>query len=136
MSKGLYLCCGWLCVLIGALGVFVPLLPTTPFLLLASYFFSKGSERVHQWLLNHRVFGELIGHWERHGVISRRAKGIATASILLLLTYPVVSPVLPALARVALAVTGLGVLVFIWSRPSRPPSQEPAFRVNSPEHGG
>lgn len=128
MRKGIYLCCGWLCVLLGAVGIFLPLLPTTPFLLLASFFFSRGSETVHRWLLNHRVFGELISQWERHGVISLRAKGIATGSILLLLAYPVVAPLLAWPIRVALAMIGLGVLVFIWSRPSRPaaPAQPPA----------
>jgi uncharacterized membrane protein YbaN (DUF454 family) len=135
MSKGLYLCCGWLCVLIGGLGIIVPLLPTTPFLLLASYCFSRGSERVHLWLLRHPVFGVLIGQWERHGVISLRAKRIATLSIALLLSYPVVSPRLPAPARVALAAIGLGVLGFIWSRPSQPPApSRPPLGIRSPEH--
>lgn len=132
MSKGIYLCLGWLCVLLGAVGVLVPLLPTTPLLLLASFFFSRGSETAHRWLLDHRVFGELIGSWERHGVISPRAKGVATGSILLFLAFPIVSPVLAWPTRVALAVIGLGVLGFIWSRPSRPAESEqpPAKAVN------
>jgi uncharacterized membrane protein YbaN (DUF454 family) len=136
MSKSIYLCCGWLCVLLGAVGIFVPLLPTTPFLLLASYFFSRGSETVHHWLLDHRLFGELIGQWERHGVISLRAKSIATGSIVLLLAYPVVSPSLAPPARVALVVIGLGVLVFIWSRPSRPAAHEhpPSKDGQPPDH--
>lgn len=54
---------GFLFVGIGAVGVVLPLLPTTPFMLLAAACFARGSERFREWLLNNRVFGSTIGAW-------------------------------------------------------------------------
>ena len=68
---------GGLALLLGVIGVFLPVMPTTPFILLAAYFFSKSSPRIHAWLVNHRWFGPLILDWQTHrGVrasIRRRA---------------------------------------------------------------
>jgi uncharacterized membrane protein YbaN (DUF454 family) len=58
-------------------GAFLPVLPTVPFLILASWFAARGSERLHRWLYAHPVFGGLLIDWEREGAISRRAKVIA-----------------------------------------------------------
>lgn len=62
------------CVGLGILGIALPLLPTTPFLLLASYAFARSSPRLHAWLVSHGRFGPLIDDWHRYGAISRRAK--------------------------------------------------------------
>lgn len=72
-------------VAIGAIGVILPLLPTTPFLLLGAYCFARSSPRLHDWLLNHRSFGPLISNWDRYGSIDRRSKRIALVVILLTL---------------------------------------------------
>ena len=79
---------GWLCVGLGAIGAFLPLLPTVPFLLLAAFCFARSSERVHQWLLNHPRFGPPIADWRRNGAIRRRVKWLATASILVSFAIP------------------------------------------------
>jgi uncharacterized protein len=73
---------GMICVGLGAIGVIVPGLPTTPFLLLAAYCFARSSEHFHGWLLNHRWLGSYVRNFEEGRGMTRRAKGIT-----LLLTW-------------------------------------------------
>ncbi|OAG69700.1 hypothetical protein AFK49_008800 [Corynebacterium ulcerans] len=61
--KFVLLTLGMLCVALGMLGVFLPILPTTPFLLAAAFFFARSSERFHHWLLNHRWFGPYLSNY-------------------------------------------------------------------------
>jgi uncharacterized membrane protein YbaN (DUF454 family) len=68
---------------LGMIGVFVPLLPTVPFILLSAWFAVRGSEDLHQRLLNHPRFGEMLREWEEHGAMSRRNKIIAISMIIL-----------------------------------------------------
>jgi len=72
---------GVLAVLLGILGIFLPLLPTTPFLLLASACFARGSVRLHRWLLSHPVFGVYLANFEAGHGIPLRAKIIATVML-------------------------------------------------------
>jgi uncharacterized protein len=72
---------GWTMVGLGIAGIFLPLLPTTPFLLLAAWIFSRCSPRLEQWLLDHPLFGRPLKDWREAGVISRRAK-IAAISLM------------------------------------------------------
>lgn len=55
---------GWLCVVLGVIGIFLPLLPTTPFLLLAAWLFARSSERFHTWLVSHPKLGPIISAWQ------------------------------------------------------------------------
>lgn len=66
---------------LGLVGVLLPVLPTTPFLLLAAGCFAKSSPRLHRWLLAHPVFGPPIRNWEENGAISRPAKRLAVGSM-------------------------------------------------------
>ncbi len=66
----------------GILGVFVPGLPTTVFILIAAYAASRGSERLHRYLVGHPRFGPMIRDWHRHRAVSRRAKWAATWTML------------------------------------------------------
>ena len=111
---------GHACLVIGAAGLFLPLLPTTPFVLLAAFFYSKGSKRLHRWLVSHPRFGRAIRDWQRHGVIRTRAKWISTLLIIASLSYPVLFQDLPVAAKVGAVLVVLGVLVFIHTRPSQP----------------
>ena len=105
---------------LGAIGAVVPLLPTVPFVLLAAYCFSQSSDRLHDWLLDHDIFGPTIRDWRAEGAISRRGKLAATLSILLVLgiSFGVGLPLwLLAVQCVVLS----AVLLFIWTRPTGSP---------------
>jgi uncharacterized protein len=77
----LWLCAGGVAMALAVAGAVLPLLPTTPFLLLAAYCFARSSPRLHDWLLGHRAFGPLIRDWRDRGAISRRAKRAAYLSM-------------------------------------------------------
>lgn len=111
---------GWTCVALGAAGLFVPLLPTTPFLLVAAWCFDRASPRVHAWLLEQPALGPLIRDWQAHGVVRPSTKWIATALLLGFAAIPVLRGDTPAWALGAMGVVIASVLAFLWSRPSRP----------------
>lgn len=75
--KLIYIFCGWFALLLGVIGIFLPLLPTTPFVLLAAFCFSRSSERFHQWLLNHHFFGPIVKAWEEGKGIPKQARNFA-----------------------------------------------------------
>lgn len=68
---------GWCAMLVGFIGVFLPVLPTTPFVLLAAPCFARGSPRFYFWLCSHRLFGPLLRDWQQHRSIPLRAKCLA-----------------------------------------------------------
>jgi len=111
---------GLLFVGLGALGLFLPLLPTTPFLLLAAACFARSSPRLHGWLLASPLLGPLLLDWERHGAIAPRAKWTCTLLLLGAIAWPVATGKVTGTLLVILGATVLGVLSFIWTRPSGP----------------
>lgn len=108
---------GWLCVLLGLLGVILPLLPTTPFLILASICFARSSPRCHRWLLSRPHLGPAIQDWEREGAIRTGAKIWATLVLILVIGSTAVFAPVTFGVRLAVAGVGLALTVFIWSRP-------------------
>lgn len=114
--RWLWAALGLLALGLGAIGIFLPLLPTVPFLLLAAFFFARSSERLHNWLLTHRVFGPPIENWNRSSAISRRAKIAASLSILAAFGLSLALGVRPMILGVQAAVL-IAVSLFIWTRP-------------------
>ncbi len=74
MQRILLLSLGWLAVVLGTLGVVLPLLPTTPFILLAAWCFARSSPRFHHWLLYRSWFGGYLRHWQKHRAMPPGAK--------------------------------------------------------------
>lgn len=110
---------GLLSVALGVLGMVVPLLPTTPLLLLAAFCFARSSERFHAWLLNNRVFGETIRNY-RDGLGLPMRQKIATLAILwvtMVSTSIFVVPLWPV--RILLGAIACGVTVYLLSLPTR-----------------
>ncbi len=62
----LYIIAGVLCIILAGLGVLLPGLPATPFLLLASFFFARSSKKMHDWLINHKIFGPILSDFLDH----------------------------------------------------------------------
>ncbi len=113
-----YLIFGHLFLILGFIGVFLPLLPTTPFILLSAFCYSKGSERMHQWLLQNKIFGPLILEWRARGAIKLKAKIISTLMIVALFSYTLIFVQVSIAIKVIVAMTGLCVLGFILTRPN------------------
>lgn len=81
MIKKLLTVLGVISLTLGIIGAFLPLLPTTPFVLLAAYLFAKSSDKFHQRLLNHRIFGQLIRDYNEDKSIPVHAKAIAISTM-------------------------------------------------------
>jgi uncharacterized membrane protein YbaN (DUF454 family) len=111
-----WLLLGLLSLALGAVGAFLPLLPTVPFLLLSAFFFARSSDRLHDWLIGHPFFGPPILRWRDRGSISRKAKLAATASVVIAFGISLQLGFRPAILIVQ-AVVLIAVMVFIWSRP-------------------
>lgn len=118
--RWLWLLLAYLALGLGILGIFLPGLPTTPFILVAAYAAARGSKRLHARLLAHRTFGPMIRDWQATGAVSRRAKVwaigmMAASSAIMFATAP----------RWWMAATGTGVMVvvgtWLWLRPEPVP---------------
>ena len=103
---------GCLFVALGIAGAFLPLLPTTPFMLLAAACFARASTRFYNWLLNTRAFGPAILEWRLHRSIPYRVKLIAITMMAVTLTISVLWVVQDAWLRASCA--ALGVLLALW----------------------
>ena len=69
-----YLALGWLFAILGAIGAFLPILPTVPFLLVSAWAWAKSSKKLHAWLYGHKIYGPYLVAWDRYGVIPPSGK--------------------------------------------------------------
>jgi uncharacterized membrane protein YbaN (DUF454 family) len=102
---------------LAAAGVLLPLVPTTPFLLLAGACFARSSPRFHGWLLRNRAFGPYLGQWQRDRTIPRSAK--RKAYLLVAATFAISIAVVDiGWVRAALATLGIGLILFLFRLPT------------------
>lgn len=104
------------CLAIGVVGVFLPVLPTVPFVLVAAWAASRGWPRLESWLLSHTHFGPPIRRWRERGAVPRNAKWFATLSMLGSSAILAFSP-LPLAVKIAVPLVMLAVAVWLWRRP-------------------
>lgn len=116
VARWLWLLLGCVSTGFGIAGAVLPLVPATPFLLLAAFAFARSSPRFHDWLINHRHFGPVILDWQRNRSIRRRFKMVSLAAMGAALALAWLAGVAAwALALQAVVLTG--VAIFILSRP-------------------
>jgi len=112
IKKYLLIFLGSLSVAFGVIGVFVPVLPTTPFLLLASFCYLRSSKRMHNWLINHKIFGSYIYCYLNYRAVSKKTK---IGAMMFLWSTLMVSMVLVESLhiRLFLVAVGIGVTVHL-----------------------
>jgi hypothetical protein len=116
--RGIYLTVGFAALILGAVGIVVPVLPTTPFVLLAAACFARSSRRFHDMLLANRIAGPIIREWVEYRSIPRRVK--RWVYLLLALSFGSSILVMPSVGyQVMLAVLGVILTVFVWRIPVR-----------------
>ena len=125
MKRKLYLGIGLVALSVGFLGIFLPLIPTTPLVLLAAYFFSRSSPRIHRWLLAHPRLGPILGDWENGQTIRPMAKVSSVVLMFGLVGYAVLFVVYSPYLQGLLILISLGTALFILSRPSASPARGP-----------
>lgn len=103
---------------LGVAGMFLPVLPTTPFLLLTAWCWMKGSPRMHAWLMSHPKLGPYIKDFQEHKCISRRVKAVSTVTLWLTITLSIIL-VNAIWLRILLAAIAVGVTVHILSFSSK-----------------
>jgi uncharacterized protein len=111
-----WLLLAWLCLALAALGVLLPGLPTTPFVLVAAWAAARGSPRLNRWLHAHRIFGPIIRDWQAGGAVSRGSKWLALATMLLCAAVLVIFA--PHWAIVAVGCGSMVIIgTWLWLRP-------------------
>ncbi|MDY0924919.1 DUF454 family protein [Pantoea trifolii] len=127
MQRILLLSLGWLAIVLGTLGIVLPLLPTTPFVLLAAWCFARSSPRFHYWLLWKSPFGRYIRHWQQHRAMPPGAK--IRAMLLIVITFSISIYLVNLLwVRILLGAMLCMLLLFMWRIPvvaedASPPQQ-------------
>jgi len=116
--RHVFVALGFAALLLGVIGIFLPILPTTPFILLAAALFARGSERFHTWLLAHRMAGPLIADWYEHRSLRPGIKRLAYLLTFISFSTSILIVDLIALKLLLLALA-LVLFYFLWRIPVR-----------------
>ena len=119
--RWILICCGWVSIVAGVIGLFLPLVPTIPFLLLAVACFARSSERCHTWLVQHNHLGPLIRDYLHGRGIPLRAKQMAIGMVWISFPTSAFLFVPVVWAKVALIAVAGAVTLYLLSMPTAPP---------------
>jgi uncharacterized membrane protein YbaN (DUF454 family) len=119
LVRELFNLAGGVALALGVIGIFVPLLPTTPFVLLAAACFARGSERFHRWLLANPTFGPMVREWETHRSLPYRTKITGIVLMSATMAASITFFVDPAWLKALLAAFGVGLAIWMYRIPSR-----------------
>jgi uncharacterized membrane protein YbaN (DUF454 family) len=117
---------GWAAFALGVVGILLPVVPTTPFMLVALWAFSASSERFHRWLYHHRIFGPPLQRWQRERSLPLWTKALALGSMAASFAYAALVRTTPwygLAAMAALMLYGAAYVLRIPTRPRPPPPQ-------------
>ena len=112
MKRIIYICLGTLCVALGIIGAFLPVMPTTVFLIMAAYFYARSSERLYSKLMSHPKVGPVVRNWEESRTMPRKAKIIALTMTVLGTTAAMFVP-MPWFVKVGLVVAALIMIAIL-----------------------
>jgi uncharacterized protein len=124
LFRCILICIGWLSVLGGVIGIFLPLLPTVPLLLLAAACFSKSSERFHNWLIEHYRLGPFIRDYLKGGGIPSRARNTALGMIWISFPASAFLYVQAIWIRVLLLLMAAGITLYLLNIPTKRPGDK------------
>ncbi len=120
-TKPLFLVLGWISVALGIVGIIIPVLPTTPFLIVAVWAFSRSSPELAARIRGHKAMGPYILAWEAHGVIPPKAKVFAVIAMACSFGFIGFFARPPQWLLAVTAITLLAVAAYILTRPNHPP---------------
>ena len=104
--------------------MFVPLLPTTPFVILAAFFFERGSPKFHSYLVENKYLGPFLKDWQQHKRIRRKYKVLAISMILIGVSFPLSRPSMPLELKAVVVFVITGVIAFIATRNEEPKNSD------------
>jgi len=122
-KRGIFVVAGTISLGLGAAGVFLPILPTTPFLLLSAACYYKGSERMHRWLLNNKLFGSYIRNYNEGKGISQTAKIFTLFLLWITIGYSALFMVSNYIVQIILFALAIAVTVHVATLPTFRKSQ-------------
>ena len=117
--RAVLLVCGGLALVAGVVGIFLPLLPATPFFILAAACFARAYRPFHEWMLAHRLFGPMLHEWHHHRSIPYRTKLVAIITMLVSFGSSILLVVKPLWLKMLLGVIALGLATWMYRIPSR-----------------
>ena len=117
--RAIFFVAGLAALALGVAGIFLPVLPTTPLVLLAAACFARSYRPFHEWMLAHRLFGPLLQEWHEHRSIPYRTKLFAIGMMAVTLGASIVFFVEPPWLKAALAAFGVALGIWMYQLPSR-----------------
>jgi uncharacterized membrane protein YbaN (DUF454 family) len=113
--RAVLIAAGWLNVVLGVIGIFLPVMPTTVFFLIAAACFAKSSEKFYWWLLNNKQFGKLIKDFREKRGMSLKSKLTAVTVLLVVISYSAIFAVDSVIISILLAIIGISVSIYLIS---------------------